>query len=290
MKICWYDDDRLGVVQGDQIFDVTAALRVLPAPQYPAGCKAQGDLLIANLDAVRAEIERVLPQAAARPLAGAKLLCPVAQPGKIIGVPVNYADHVAEAKADAATFTTRFTGSIEEQGLFLKATSSLIGCSEPVQVHLPNRLTHHEIELGLVIGKSAKNVKAEDALSYVAGYAIALDMTVRGGEDRSMRKSVDTYSVLGPWLVTADEIADPQALDLELTVNGQPRQRSNTAKMIMYIAQQIAWASTFYTLMPGDIIMTGTCEGVGPVVPGDRIHARVEGIGEMDVDVVAAGA
>ncbi|MNV99286.1 Ureidoglycolate lyase [compost metagenome] len=110
-------------------------------------------------------------------------------------------------------------------------------------------------------------------------------MTVRGSEDRSFRKSIDTYSVLGPWLTTADEIANPQSLALNLSVNGQSRQQSNTGHMIMGIVQQIAWASTFYTLLPGDVIMTGTCEGVGPVQPGDVIQATIEGLGSMRVEV-----
>jgi len=113
-------------------------------------------------------------------------------------------------------------------------------------------------------------------------------MTVRGPEDRSFRKSVDTYSVLGPWMVTADEITAPQFLSLRLTVNGQLRQVANTAEMLLPIAEQIAWASSFYTLHPGDVIMTGTCEGVGPVEPGDLMHAEIEGIGAMDVRVVSA--
>jgi 2-keto-4-pentenoate hydratase/2-oxohepta-3-ene-1,7-dioic acid hydratase in catechol pathway len=110
-------------------------------------------------------------------------------------------------------------------------------------------------------------------------------MVVRGTEDRSFRKSVDTYSVLGPWMVTADEIEDPQNLSFSLAVNGEIKQQSNTNKMLMSIARQIAWGSTFYTLWPGDVIMTGTCEGVSRVQPGDTMHCVIEGIGEMDVAV-----
>ncbi|WP_338617125.1 fumarylacetoacetate hydrolase family protein [Pigmentiphaga sp. CHJ604] len=287
MKICWYDDQRLGVVDNGRVHDVTAALAALPPARYPA---APGDLLVAHLDRLRAEAQRLLPGATSKPLDQARFLSPVANPNKIIGVPVNYDDHVAEANADKATFTDRFQGSIEQQGLFLKATSSLVGPAEGVHVRFPERLTHHELELAVVIGSLAANVGEDDALNHVAGYAIALDMTVRGPEDRSMRKSVDSYSVLGPWLVTADEIADPQALDILLTVNGELRQQSNTAQMIMRIRRQIAWASSFYTLYPGDIIMTGTCAGVGPVVPGDVVHCSIQGVGTMDVPIHAATA
>jgi 2-keto-4-pentenoate hydratase/2-oxohepta-3-ene-1,7-dioic acid hydratase in catechol pathway len=172
-------------------------------------------------------------------------------------------------------------------GLFLKANSALIGPSEGVAVRFPDRRTDHEAELGLVIGKETSGVSYDDALSVVAGYAIALDMVVRGPEDRSFRKSVDTYAVLGPWLVTADEIADPDALGFTLTVNGEVRQQSNTAKMIVDVKRQIEWATEFYTLYPGDIIMTGTCEGVSRVQPGDRMHLEMDGIGAMDVAIRA---
>lgn len=285
MKICWYNENKLGVVVGDEVRDVSAALQVLPPARYPG---PKGDTLIANLDAVRTEIDQLLSTAPTTRVAEVRFLSPVINPTKIIGVPVNYLKHVEEAAADKATFTNRYRGSIEEQGLFLKASSALVGSSEGVRVRFSDRSTHHEMELGVIIGKRASNITPEQALSHVAGYAIALDMVVRGPEDRSFRKSLDSYAVLGPWLVTADEIADPQALNISLSVNGQPRQGSNTAHMIMSIARQIAWASSFYTLWPGDIIMTGTCEGVGPVVPGDVMHCEIDGIGAMDVPVTVA--
>lgn len=285
MKICWFNEHRLGLVANGRVYDVTAALDALPAPAYP---RSLGDHVIAHLSVLRAEIERLRPASAWLALDSVRWLSPVAQPGKIIGVPVNYQAHVEEAERDVATFTDRYKGSVLEQGLFLKASSSLIGAGQAVRISMPLRLTHHEIELAVVIGKTVSNVSRKDALACIAGYCIALDMTVRGPEDRSLRKSLDSYSVLGPWLVTADEIADPQRLDLRLTVNGQPRQVTNSAKMILSIAEQIEWASRFYTLYPGDVIMTGTCEGVGPVVPGDVMHATIEGLGDMRVPVAAA--
>lgn len=285
MKICWFNNNQLGVVVNDRVYDVTAALKALPAPSYP---EFTGDLVIANLPALRAEIERLLPTASSQAVADVRLLSPVAQPGKIIGVPVNYQAHVEEAQRDVAIFTNRYTGGVKEQGLFLKANSSLIGASDAVNITMPERLTHHEIELAAIIGKKVSNVTQAEALSCIAGYSIALDMTVRGPEDRSLRKSLDTYSVLGPWLVTADEIADPQNLNLHLRVNGETRQITNSSQMIMFIAEQIEWASSFYTLYPGDVIMTGTCEGVGPVVAGDTMHASIESIGEMHVKVTGS--
>lgn len=285
MKICWYDHQQLGVVVDDKVYDVSAALSALPPARYPA---APGDLLIANIDAVREAITALLPTAQSKPVAEARFLSPVANPGKIIGVPVNYADHVAEANADQATFTDRYKGAVKEQGLFLKAASALVGPAAGVALRFPERLSHHEMELGVVIGTTVANISKEEALSTIAGYAIALDMTVRGPEDRSLRKSLDSYAVLGPWLVTADDIANAQNIEIELSVNGVQRQKANTAEMLIDIAEQIAWASSYYTLYPGDIIMSGTCAGVGQVLPGDVIDCKIESIGAMQVAVRAA--
>ena len=139
-----------------------------------------------------------------------------------------------------------------------------------------------------MIGKRASRVARADALDYVAGYCIGLDITIRGPEERSLRKSVDSYSVLGPWLVTADEIPNPGALDLRLSVNGEIRQQSNTADLILGVPELVEYASSFYTLYPGDVIFTGTPEGVGPIQPGDTITACIERIGTMQVAVRAA--
>jgi 2-keto-4-pentenoate hydratase/2-oxohepta-3-ene-1,7-dioic acid hydratase in catechol pathway len=286
MRICWYDNNKLGLVEADVVFDVSAVLKKLPAPAYPA---PKGDPLIANLEKLHGDIEAAAPLSKPVPLKDVRLLSPVANPTKIIGTPVNYLKHAEEAAADREVFTHRYQGGIEEQGLFLKANSALVGAGEGVMVRFPDRRTDHEMELGVIIGRKGSNIPEASALDYVAGYAIALDMVVRGSEDRSFRKSIDTYAVLGPWLVTADEIPDPGHLDFSLSVNGEVRQKSNTQHMIMSIPRQIAWASTFYTLWPGDIIMTGTCEGVSRVVPGDVMHCEIAGIGAMDVRVSATG-
>ena len=157
-------------------------------------------------------------------------------------------------------------------------------------LRFPDRRNDHEVELGVVIGRECNQVKAADAMDCIAGYTIALDMTLRGPEFQCFRKSIDTYSVLGPWLVTPDEIADPNALDLWITVNGEMRQQSNTRHLVYDIARLIEFASSFYTLKPGDVIMTGTPEGVGPVKPGDRIEAGISGIGQFSMRVAPAYA
>ena len=282
MRLCWFDDQRLGLVRDGAVLDVSRALAALGAPPYPGRV---GDFLIANLDRLRPEIELAARGAQAHPLAEVRFLSPVAQPTKIIGVPVNYLKHAEEAQDQIEVFTNRYSGTIREQGLFLKAVSALVGPGEGVKLRFPDRRNDHEMELGVVIGRKGSDIPVERALDHVAGYAIALDMVVRGSEDRSFRKSIDTYAVLGPWLVTADEIPDPGNLDFSLSVNGALRQASNTRYLILDIAQQIAWASQFYTLWPGDIIMTGTCEGVGPVRPGDVMSCEIESIGSMTVQV-----
>ena len=215
-----------------------------------------------------------------------KLLSPVANPSKIIGAPVNYQLHIDEANADKASFgQTQEIKSIDYYGPFLKANTSLVGADEGVAIRFPDRRNDHEVELAVVIGKTGTNISYDDAMDHVAGYSIGLDMTVRGTEDRSVRKSVDTYSVLGPWFVTKDEIADPDKLDFWITVNNEIRQKSNTSYLIYDIRKQIEYFSSFYTLVAGDVIMTGTPEGVGPVKGGDTMVAEMEGIGRMEVAV-----
>jgi 2-keto-4-pentenoate hydratase/2-oxohepta-3-ene-1,7-dioic acid hydratase in catechol pathway len=294
MKLCRFGDDRLGIVEGDQVRDVTAALDVLPECRYPL---PSHDLLIANLDKVAARARDIVMQPPARnvdrvPLAGLALRSPVANPGKLVAAPVNYQKHLTEVRSDAALHNNNpgHTLTIQSAGLFLKATSSLIGPGDDVVIRRDDRRTDHEVELAFVIGRTASRVSRADAMRYVAGYTIGLDITIRGSEDRSFRKSADSYSVLGPWLVTADEIPDPGSLDLEIAVNGETRQKSNTRYLILGVAELIELASSFYTLHPGDVIFTGTPEGVSPIQPGDTIVATIERIGTMEVNVRAGEA
>jgi 2-keto-4-pentenoate hydratase/2-oxohepta-3-ene-1,7-dioic acid hydratase in catechol pathway len=285
MKICRYDDNRFGIVRDDVVYDVTSVVEAeLPAYRYPLPI---GDQLIANLEAMRPKLEQAADSADGTPIADVEFRSPVANPTKIIGVPQNYEDHAQEAAADTGISQGLPRRKMEDQGLFLKANSALIGPSDGVAVRFSDRRTDHEAELGVIIGREGSDISYDDALSYVSGYAIAMDMVVRGKEDRSFRKSVDTYAVLGPWLVTADEIADPGQLDFVLTIDNEIRQQNNTRNLVLDLQGQIAWASKFYTLHPGDIIMSGTCAGVGPVKPGDVMHLEFEQIGAMDVPVRA---
>jgi 2-keto-4-pentenoate hydratase/2-oxohepta-3-ene-1,7-dioic acid hydratase in catechol pathway len=287
MRLCRFDEGRLGVVEGEHVRDVTAALDVLPSYRYPL---PQHDVFIASLDQVVARARLILAESPLLPLGAVRLLSPVANPGKIVAAPVNYNKHLDEVRGDAALHHNNpgHTLTIHSAGVFLKATSSLVGAGEGVTVRCAARRTDHEVELAFVIGRTANRVPVAEALQYVAGYAIGLDITIRGSEDRSFRKSADTYTVLGPWLVTADEIPDPGSLDLQLELNGELRQKSNTRFLILGVPQLIALASSFYTLYPGDVVLTGTPEGVSPVEPGDRVVAAIDRIGTMQVDVRGA--
>jgi 2-keto-4-pentenoate hydratase/2-oxohepta-3-ene-1,7-dioic acid hydratase in catechol pathway len=285
MRLCRFGNDRLGMIEGSQVRDVTAALDVLPSYRYPL---PRHDVLIANLDRVAERVRAVAASSQALPLADLTLLSPVANPGKIVGAPVNYQKHLDEARGDAQLHHDNPVAPIHKAGVFLKANSSLVGPGEGIALRKLDRRNDHEVELAVVIGKAARNVHSGDALDYVAGYSIGLDITVRGPEERSLRKSPDSYTVLGPWLVTIDEIPNPGALDLQIAINGETRQSSNTRYMILGVPELVEFASSFYTLYPGDVIITGTPEGVSPIQPGDVIVASIERIGTMEVKVRAA--
>jgi 2-keto-4-pentenoate hydratase/2-oxohepta-3-ene-1,7-dioic acid hydratase in catechol pathway len=282
MRICRFDDNRLGVVADDGIRDVSAVLARLPAASYPY---PPHDALIAHLEALRPEMERLARGARAIPPGRVKLLSPVANPGKIIAAPVNYKKHLEEALADKGIHHGNLVQEIHRAGMFLKATSSLVGAGEGVKLVHTDRRNDHEVELAVVIGRKAKDVRQAEAMAHVAGYCIGLDMTIRGPEERSLRKSPDSYCVLGPWLVTRDEIADPGQLAVSLEVNGERRQDAHTSDLILGVAQLVEWGSSFYTLHPGDVLLTGTPQGVGPVHPGDAMTAKIERIGTMRVAV-----
>ena len=284
MKLCRFNETHLGLGDEGTVSDVTEALDVLPETRWPL--PTQGDLLILHLDEVQDRVLEVVNKATRYNISDITLNSPVANPTKLIGAPVNYQLHIDEAEADKGiTFDQKNVKPISETLCFLKANSSLIGPGEGVIRSFPDRRTDHEIELAIIIGQKARKISPDKALGCVAGYAIGLDMTVRGKEDRSMRKSIDTYSVLGPWLVTKDEIIDPDNLDLTLRLNGEIRQDSNTRELIYDVRTLISKCSDFYTLLPGDVIYTGTPAGVGPVKPADILDCEIQSIGKMQVNI-----
>ncbi|MGE0115062.1 MAG: fumarylacetoacetate hydrolase family protein [Steroidobacteraceae bacterium] len=285
MKLCRFNHSRIGLVERDIVYDITELFNLMP--QWPL---PQGDWIISQITPLLPVIKERGHAMPAISLASVRLESPVANPGKIIGAPINYKAHIDEANAAREiNYGKQFT-TIEQFGLFIKASSSLIGPSDSVQLRFPDRRSDHEVELSVIIGREARMVKAAEALDYVLGYSIGLDMTVRGPEFPGFRKSVDSYSVLGPWIVTGDEVGEPDRLDLAIKVNGEVRQRSNTSYLLMKVRELIAYASRFYTLYPGDVIMTGTPEGVSQVMPGDIMEAEVERIGTMRIGIASEWA
>jgi 2-keto-4-pentenoate hydratase/2-oxohepta-3-ene-1,7-dioic acid hydratase in catechol pathway len=221
-----------------------------------------------------------------------QLLPPVARWTKTMAAPTNYRDHIAEMaaarEAAGGGVASKLGPDIGKAGIFLKANSSVIGMAEEIPIRFPDRRNDHEAEIVIVIGKKGTDISQENALDYVAGYALGLDMTVRGPEDRSFRKSVDGYTPLGPWIVTADEIPNVDDIPFTLHVNDEKRQDSNSQHMVYSIRRLIEFASSFYTLYPGDLLYTGTPKGVGPVKPGDVVRVNsLPQFGELRMNVRA---
>jgi 2,4-diketo-3-deoxy-L-fuconate hydrolase len=258
---------RLGLMVDGGIRDVTAVTDALPALRWPL---PPGDLLIANLATLTPQLARMAADGPLIPREAVRLLSPVANPGKFVCGVGNWSHHKAP---------------LGLLGFLFKATSALAGEGEGVQLRWPDRVTLHEPELAIVIGRTCTNVTAEQALHYVAGYSCALDMTMK--EEREFFcfcKSFDTYGVLGPCLVTADEIPDPSELSYRFCVNGELRGERNFRDLTGSPAQLVAFASTVMTLHPGDVILSGAAD-VGPVVAGDVMTLEIPRVGRMDVQV-----
>src|ERR1700733_2523917 len=288
MKLCRYDDDRMGVVRGDLVHDVTEAqTEIRKAAPYAM----KGDAVVAALPQWRERIERRADNAPGKPIAQVKLLPPVARPTKLTCAPTNYQAHIAEmekASAQPGSQIVRSQSSkILEAGMFLKANSALIGPSEGIPIRFPDRRNDHEVELVMVIGKTGSDIPQSKALDYVACYALGLDMTVRGPEDRSFRKSIDGYAVLGPWMVTADEIPNPDDVTVTLELNNELKQTADPKDLIYDVGRLIEFASSFYTLYPGDVYYTGTPQGVSPVKPGDVLRVKSAPVGAFEIKVRA---
>jgi 2-keto-4-pentenoate hydratase/2-oxohepta-3-ene-1,7-dioic acid hydratase in catechol pathway len=209
----------------------------------------------------------------------ATLRAPVAHPGKIVALGLNYALHAAESIFKLP----------KEPVIFMKAGSSVVGPGDTVRIPRGLGRMDHEVELAVVIGRRATNVSRRKALDYVAGYTICNDVTARSMQTADINnrhpwfrsKSFDTFTPMGPWIVTPDEIKPPIHLDLECRVNGKIRQKSNTRHLVFDIPRIIEFISRYITLEPGDIISTGTPEGIGPIKHGDTIVCRIDKIGEL---------
>jgi len=236
-------------------------------------------------------LAEALPDLSRIDLSGARIGAPIPRPGKIVCVGLNYADHAAESGMPIPS----------EPILFLKDPATVVGPHDVVHHPRGSAKTDWEVELAVVIGRQARYLEpGDDPLSYVAGYCVANDVSERAfqlerGGQWDKGKSCETFNPLGPWLVTPDEIGDPQCLDLWLDINGESMQRGNTATMVFTVAQLITYISQFMVLNPGDLISTGTPPGVGMgmtppryLQPGDVMELGIAGLGRQRQQMVAA--
>lgn len=274
MKVARFNNGKIGLLTDAGLVDVSDIAG--------AGDGAWPDVaplrFIRDFDSLRPQLEEAVQSRAAIDPESVQLETPVPWPNKVIAYPVNYHAHGKEMGAGYRA---------KNQGFFLKPPSAVSGPADAIELpQVPGREVHHEAELGIIIGKQCRDLAREDWREAVFGYACLLDMVVRGREERVFRKAYDTFCPVGPWIVTADEIEHPDQLSMKLWVNGELRQAANTRDLVLDIPGMVATASAVMTLYPGDIIATGTPEGVGPVVDGDRIRIVIDQVGEMNLRVI----
>lgn len=274
MKLVFFNDFTLGVVRGDSVVDVSAATSDLvhTSPQ---------DLLnrlIVNFAQYKGRLEAAAQQGPGIPLAQVRLRAPVPKPTDIVAMAVNYMEDGTRAEP-------------APRNAFHKAPSSVIGNGETIILpDVPASIFEHEAELALVISKRASHVPAAQAYDYIFGYMNFIDVSARGlkPENNSFfqMKSRETFAPLGPWLVTADEIADPLQLPVRLWVNGDLKQNFHTSDMAHKIPQVIEWITSIHTLEPGDVIATGTNHrGLSALQDGDSVEIEIAGLGRLHVNV-----
>ena len=290
MKLALFDDNRLGVVSADDrtVVDVTGALPwphdpdPLTAGWWRALCRDFADLAPALAEAARS--------GKPRPVGEVVLRAPVLGPTKVLAAASNYGEHVAEMHGVQERTLGRVEAWMMEFDVFLKAPSSIVGPGAeivlPPEVVAAGQEIHHESELVVVIGRGGKDIPVESAMDAVLGFTAGLDITVRSAADRSRRKSYDSFSPLGPWIVTADEVGDGSGLDIRLTSGGETRQSVNTRDLLTPVPQIVSYASRVMTLSPGDVLFTGAPPGVGPIAAGEKLEMTISGIGSMTLQVV----
>jgi 2-keto-4-pentenoate hydratase/2-oxohepta-3-ene-1,7-dioic acid hydratase in catechol pathway len=294
MRLVRYARDGVtscGVLLEGGIADVQAMWRGPRVPRDLAEVLAAGPGMLTELAQRAAEVPLV-------DTAGVRILAPIQRPGKLLALAGNYARHIVEAGLKLGLSESPASTTVPR--LFLKPATTVIGDGEEIPWPTYSRDVDYELELGVVIGRTARRVGVGEALDYVGGYTIVNDVsarTVTVKEGRAQRpwdefydwllgKWSDGFCPMGPWLVTADEVKDVQNLQMELKVNGTPRQQANTSQMIHSVAFIVSFASHVCTLEPGDVIATGTPHGVGLATgnylnEGDLIECRIEGLGVL---------
>jgi 2-keto-4-pentenoate hydratase/2-oxohepta-3-ene-1,7-dioic acid hydratase in catechol pathway len=272
---------RIGIVAGDDLIDLAQA-----APNLPQSMTA---FLRGGAEAL-AEARRAERSGQRLPLARVRLEPPVPRPGKVLAIGMNYADHIRETGRTAP----------EHQVWFAKQATCIVGPSDAIRIPTVSDKVDYEAELCVVIGRRCRHVPRARAGEVIAGYMCGNDVSVRDWQARSptlmMGKGFDTHGPTGPWIVTADEIANAQALNVRCLLNGKVMQDASTAEMIFDIGAQIEHLTAAFTLEPGDVIFTGTPAGVGawrdPPVrlkPGDRVRVEIEGVGTLENPCEAEG-
>ena len=264
------------------LLDAEGAIRDLSGVVDDIGGSVLAPEALRELAALDAETLPLAPE-------GARLGPPVAGTGKFICIGLNYADHAAESGMEVPP----------EPVIFMKATSAICGPNDPIVIPRDSKKTDWEVELAVVIGKRAKYMSEAEAMEYVAGYAVTNDVSERAFQIEhagqwTKGKSCDNFGQIGPWLVTKDEIADPQDLSMWLMVNGETKQNGSTRTMVYGVAHLVSYLSQFMSLHPGDIISTGTPPGVGMgqkppryLKPGDVVELGIAGLGSQRQDVIA---
>jgi 2-keto-4-pentenoate hydratase/2-oxohepta-3-ene-1,7-dioic acid hydratase in catechol pathway len=287
LRIVVFDDYKIGALQGAEAVDLSS----LAPPQLAGTPAAVMAFIETYADLPGESLQRALSEGSRTQLRDVRLLPPVPRPRQILAAPLNYRPHIAEM-ADSKHVPSGLDRekTARELGFFVKASGSIAGPADAIELPpWPGREFHHECELGVIIGKEGRAIPLERALDYVFGYTCLIDVTLRMApgfeEERAMRKSFHSFTPIGPHVVTRDEIADPGQLRLSLWVNGDLRQDSSTANLIVGVPELIRRASEVTTLYPGDIYATGTPEGVGPIVPGDEVRIAIEQVGEMRLPV-----
>jgi 2-keto-4-pentenoate hydratase/2-oxohepta-3-ene-1,7-dioic acid hydratase in catechol pathway len=293
MRVCHYNNNQAGVVIGDKVFNIGEAL-------IKAGLARNGYSMLEIIDVLandsRAmEIARNAAQGSGGlALSSVKLLAPITNPGSLWAAAANYRAHQKEMieRMGSADRATKSDDELMAE-FFLKPTSSIIGPGDTVILPKISKLVDFECELCAVIGKRARKISEDRALEYVFGYTICWDISQRDPwgkgmqNTRNIRKGFDTFSALGPWIVTRDEIDEPQNLTIKVLQNGKEAMVAHTSDMICGLRQHIRFLTSCLTLRPGDLITTGTPAGVSKLSDGDHLHGTIEKIGSMELNVKA---
>jgi 2-keto-4-pentenoate hydratase/2-oxohepta-3-ene-1,7-dioic acid hydratase in catechol pathway len=291
MKICHYNNHQAGVVVGDQVFNLGDAL-------IKAGLARQGYTMLEIIDALAnnpkaMDIARDASRnGASLPLSSVKLLAPIQNPGTLWAAAANYYAHRAEMVDRVGSANKEIKNKDDLMAeFFIKTSSSIIGPGDTIVLPKISKLVDFECELCAVIGKRARKVTEAQALDYVFGYTICWDISQRDPwgkgihNTRNIRKGFDTFSALGPWIVTRDEIDEPQNLAIKVLQNGKEAMTAHTSDMICGLREHIRFLTSCLTLRPGDLITTGTPAGVSQLHDGDRLYGTIEKIGSMELFV-----